>query len=66
VAILDIGMLEMTGIEVTRKASVAGLATQVVLLTAHNDPAVAIEAQEASAVGYVLKDNSFEELVTAI
>lgn len=66
VAILDICMPEMTGIEVARKTSVAGLATQVVLLTAHEDPSVAIDAQEAGAAGYVLKNTSFEELVIAV
>jgi DNA-binding NarL/FixJ family response regulator len=66
VAILDIGMPEMTGIEVVRKTSAAGLATQVVLLTAHDDPLIALNAQEAGAAGYVLKDNSFEELVRAV
>lgn len=66
VAILEIHMPEMTGIEVARKTSMAGLATQVVLLTAHEDPTAAIDAQEAGASGYVLKNNSFEDLVMAM
>ncbi len=66
VAILDISMPEMTGIEVARKTVDAGLSTHVVLLTMHEDPSAALEAQEAGAVGYLLKDNSFEELVTAV
>jgi DNA-binding NarL/FixJ family response regulator len=32
----------------------------------HEDPSAALEAQEAGAVGYLLKDNSFEELVTGV
>ena len=66
VAILDIGMRKMTGMEVTRKVVAAGLKTKVVLLTACADPCTAMEAQEAGAVGYVLKDHSFEELVMAV
>jgi DNA-binding NarL/FixJ family response regulator len=66
VAILDICMPEMTGIEVVRKTSAAGLTTQVVLLTAHEDLSIAIDAQEAGAAGYVLKGNPFEELVMAV
>lgn len=66
VAILDISMPEMTGIEVTRRVVDAGLYTQVILLTMHDDPSAALEAQEAGASGYVLKDNSFEELVQAV
>ncbi len=66
VAILDITMDELTGIEVARKATNAGCRTRVLLLTMHSDPSMALEAQEAGAAGYVLKDNTFEELVTAV
>jgi len=66
VAILEIHLPEMTGIEVARKMSLAGLATQAILLTAHEDPLAAIDAQEAGAAGYILKGNSFEELITAV
>jgi DNA-binding NarL/FixJ family response regulator len=66
VAILDISMPEMTGIEVTRKVVDAGFYTQVILLTMHDDPSAALQAQEAGASGYVLKDNSFNELVQAV
>ena len=66
VAILDISMPKMTGIEVTRMMVTAGLATRSVLLTACADPGTAMEAQEAGAAGYILKDHSFEELVMAV
>ena len=66
VAILDVSMPEMTGIEVARKTVNAGLNTHVVLLTMHEDPCAVLEAQEAGAVGYILKDNSFEDLVIAV
>ncbi len=66
VAILDISMPEMTGIEVTRRVVDAGLSTQIILLTMHDDPSAVLEAQEAGASGYVLKDNSFDELVQAV
>lgn len=66
IAILDINMPDMTGIEVTRKTVDAGLKTQVVLLTMYEDPSTVLEGQEAGAFGYILKDNSFEEMVTAV
>lgn len=66
VAILDISMPEMTGIEVTRRVVDAGFSTRVILLTMHEDPSAVLEALEAGASGYVLKDNSFEELVQAV
>lgn len=66
VAILDVSMPEMSGIEVARKTVNTGLNTHVVLLTMHEDPCAVLEAQEAGATGYILKDNSFEELVIAV
>ncbi len=66
VAILDISMPEMTGIEVSRTTVDAGLTTHVVLLTMHEDPSAVLEAQEAGAAGYILKGTSFEDLLTAV
>ena len=66
VAILDVSMPEITGIEIAQRVEAAGLDTRVLLLTMHDDPLSAIQAQEAGAAGYVLKDNSFEELVLAV
>jgi len=66
VAILDVSMPKMTGIEVTRRVVDTGVRTRVILLTMHEDPSAVLEAREAGASGYVLKDNSFEELVQAV
>jgi DNA-binding NarL/FixJ family response regulator len=66
VAILDISMPEPTGIDIARKIAHAGLKTRVVLLTMYADPGAVLDAQEAGAAGYVLKDNTFEELLIAI
>jgi DNA-binding NarL/FixJ family response regulator len=66
VAILDLSMPETTGIEVARRVEAAGLDTRIVLLTMHDDPSAVLQAQEAGVAGYVLKDNSFEELVQAV
>ena len=65
-AILDIAMPVMTGLEVVRKTTAAGLATLTVLLTACAEPCVVMEALAAGAAGYVLKDGTFEELVMAV
>jgi len=66
VAILDITMPGMSGIEVTRKNSDADHLTRIVILTMHNDHRLALEAKEAGADAFVLKENTLEELVTAI
>jgi DNA-binding NarL/FixJ family response regulator len=66
VAILDLAMPQATGIEVIRRVEATRLDTRCLLLTMHDDSAAALEAQEAGAAGYILKDNSFEELVLAV
>jgi DNA-binding NarL/FixJ family response regulator len=66
VAILDLSMPQLSGIEVARRVEAAGLDTRIVLLTMHDDPSAVLQAQETGVAGYVLKDNSFEELVQAV
>lgn len=66
VAIVDIEMPGLSGIEVVRRTTEACSRTRIVLLTMHIDALTAAEAQEAGAAGYVLKDNTFEELLTAV
>ncbi|CAB1275489.1 response regulator [Candidatus Nitrosacidococcus tergens] len=66
IAIVEICMPKMTGIEVACKTIMAGLATQIILLTAQEDPSVAIYAQEAGVSGYVLKNDNFKNLLTAL
>jgi DNA-binding NarL/FixJ family response regulator len=66
IAILDLAMPQATGIEVARRVRAAALDTRVVLLTMHDDAAAALQAQEAGVSGFVVKDNSFEELALAV
>ena len=66
VAVVDIKMPRMSGIEIAQQVRAQGLATRVVLLTMHDEPALALEAEQAGVHGYVLKDNTFEEVSKAI
>ncbi len=66
VAVVDIKMPQMSGIEIAEQVRAQGLSTRVVLLTMHDEPALALEAEQAGVHGYVLKDNTFEELSKAI
>lgn len=66
IAILDLAMPRATGIEVARRVQAAALDTRVVLLTMHDDAATALQAQEAGVTGFVVKDNSFEELTLSV
>jgi len=66
VAILDIEMPQMRGIEIMQHVKKENLSTRIVLLTMHDEPALAYEAERFGVHGYVLKDNTFEELLEAI
>jgi DNA-binding NarL/FixJ family response regulator len=65
-ALMDIGMRGMSGIELTRQFHERFPHIQVVILTMHDQPQVVLEAFRAGARGYVLKDSPAQEIVTAI
>jgi DNA-binding NarL/FixJ family response regulator len=66
VAIVEIHLPGLSGLDIARNSVQAGLPTQFVLLTAYEDPLTAIEAQKAGVAGFVVKSNSFEELMLAV
>jgi DNA-binding NarL/FixJ family response regulator len=66
IAILDIGMPGLNGIEVTRKIRTDLAATKVIALSMHADRHFIMGVLEAGADGYLLKDSAFAELVTAV
>ena len=66
IAILDIGMPGLNGIEVTRKIRSEMAETKVIALSMHADRRFVMGVLEAGANGYLLKDSAFEELVTAV
>lgn len=66
VAILDVGMPQLTGIEVARRLRAAGSTTAVILYTAYAERALVIEAIDAGARGFALKDSPLPELVRAV
>lgn len=66
VAILDITMPGMNGIEVTHRLRTDKPRIQVIILSMHADRQFVIEALRAGARGYVLKDSAFQELRVAI
>jgi DNA-binding NarL/FixJ family response regulator len=56
----------LSGIDATREIKRRGLTAKVILLTMHNDTDTANQAIKAGAMGYVLKDNAFEDLIYAL
>lgn len=65
-AILDIGMPTLSGIEVIRRLRADEVACKLLCLSVNNQREDVIAALDAGASGYVLKENSYEELTRAI
>jgi two-component system, NarL family, response regulator NreC len=66
VVIMDIAMPDLNGIEATRQIIAALPGTKVIALSMHADKRHVMEMLKAGASGYVLKDNAYEELASAI
>jgi NarL family two-component system response regulator LiaR len=66
VAIMDIAMPRLNGIEATRQIKALRPATAVLVLTAYDDDQYIFALLEAGAAGYLLKDVHADELIKAI
>lgn len=55
----------MTGIDATRRIKEASPSTKVVIMTAHDDDHLLVEAVEAGASGFLGKDEAADELLSA-
>ncbi|MBU2499882.1 response regulator transcription factor [bacterium] len=66
VAVLDISMPGMNGIEVTRTLARELPDVRVIILSMHSDRRFVQEALRAGARGYVLKDAGFDELLAGV
>lgn len=66
VAIFDIGMSLLNGIEATRQIKRRLPALQVLILSMHSEQAYVTAAVQAGARGYLLKDSMDTDLVSAV
>jgi DNA-binding NarL/FixJ family response regulator len=66
VAVIDVAMPVMNGIEVARRLRGASPATQVLVLSMHANPEYVHQALSAGASGYVLKESAGREVVLAV
>lgn len=66
VAVLDIRMPEMTGVEATRRIKERFPEVRVLILTAYDDDPYIFALLRAGADGYVLKTASGDELIRAV
>ena len=66
VAVLDIGMPLLNGIEATRQIVRRIPLARVLILSMHADQAYVTQAVQAGARGYILKDSAGSDLVQAV
>lgn len=66
VAILDLTMPELNGLDATRQILVTALGVRILILTAHESEQLIREVLAAGAQGYVLKSDAGRVLVRAV
>jgi len=66
IAILDVGMPELDGLETTRILQTAAPNTKVIILTMHDSMLMVQRALESGARGYVLKSDLTKHLTKAV
>lgn len=66
IAILDIQMPFMSGLEIAQKCKGLAIETKIVLITLHKEKELYQKAQELNIFGYILKEFALEEIETCI
>jgi two-component system, NarL family, response regulator NreC len=66
VAVMDIGMPLLNGIEAAKRIAEERVKTAVVILSMHSDESYILKALRAGARGYLLKDSAEADLIQAI
>lgn len=66
IAILDIQMPYMTGLEVAKECKKNKIPTKIILITFHKEKVLFQKASELNIFGYILKEFAIEEIETCI
>jgi DNA-binding NarL/FixJ family response regulator len=66
VAVLDIGMPLLNGVEATRRIRAASPSTEILILTMHESDDLVQQVVQAGARGYILKDEADRVLLAAV
>jgi DNA-binding NarL/FixJ family response regulator len=66
VAVVDLRMPRLSGVEIARRAGVSAPETGVIVYTAYGERALLTEALDAGARGFVLKEAPLDDLVRAV
>jgi len=66
IAVMDIAMPVLNGIDATKSIVASGVPTAVIILSMHHDESYIVRALNAGARGYLLKDSVKADLIAAI
>lgn len=66
IAILDVEMPGLSGLEVAATVREEGIATSIVLLTMHDEPEILDRAMAVGVKGYVLKDGALSDIINCL
>jgi len=66
VVVMDLAMPNLNGMEATRQILATNPTTSVVVLSMHSDEEYVLRALKAGAKGYVLKDSTEADLISAV
>lgn len=66
VAVLDLKLPGISGLEIARRAQEDRLPTRIIVLTMHNEEELLYRALDHGVMGFILKENAVEEIIKAI
>lgn len=66
VALIDVEMPKMTGLEISRRINAENIKTRIVFLTMYKDEDLFNSAMDTRAIGYVLKENAAEDVLESV
>lgn len=66
VALLDVEMPKLTGLEIARRVAAENIKTKIIFLTMYKEEDMFNEAMDSGAYGYVLKENAVEDVLESV
>ena len=66
VAVLDVDLPRLSGLEVARALQGKGLPTRVIILTMYKEEEIFNRALDFGAIGFVLKENTVEDIIKSL